>query len=209
MTDPIALTEALIACPSVTPATGTVFDCLEAALRPLGFDVHRAISGEEPDGPVENLFAIRQGPAGSRHVAFAGHVDVVPPGDGPIVALGGAGDARIISAVIQVISRMIDHGLPLARAVAAPRVHPDSMTALRVEEGPVASWTAADRARLEAWGFTLTGAPSGFFGRVHAVSRSRTGGARDAATATGEGRRAERHTSPQRRCHSLAAARRL
>lgn len=76
------LTEALIACPSVTPAAGLVFDCLEAQLAPLGFAVHRAIAGEAPDGPVENLFAIRQGPPGSRHFAFAGHVDVVPPGDG-------------------------------------------------------------------------------------------------------------------------------
>jgi succinyl-diaminopimelate desuccinylase len=76
------LTEALIACPSVTPAAGLVFDCLEAQLLPLGFAVHRAMSGEAPDGPVENLFAIRHGPPGSRHFAFAGHVDVVPPGEG-------------------------------------------------------------------------------------------------------------------------------
>jgi succinyl-diaminopimelate desuccinylase len=76
------LTEALIACPSVTPAAGLVFDCLEAQLLPLGFSVHRALSGEAPDGPVENLFAIRHGPPGSRHFAFAGHVDVVPPGEG-------------------------------------------------------------------------------------------------------------------------------
>jgi succinyl-diaminopimelate desuccinylase len=77
-----ALAEALIACPSVTPAQGLVFDCLEAQLRPLGFEVHRALSGEAPDGPVENLFAIRPGPEGSRHFAFAGHLDVVPPGEG-------------------------------------------------------------------------------------------------------------------------------
>jgi succinyl-diaminopimelate desuccinylase len=76
------LTEALIACPSVTPAAGLVFDCLEAQLAPLGFVVHRATTGEAPDGPVENLFAIRHGPEGSRHFAFAGHVDVVPPGEG-------------------------------------------------------------------------------------------------------------------------------
>jgi succinyl-diaminopimelate desuccinylase len=76
------LAEALIACPSVTPATGMVFDCLEQALVPLGFDVHRAVTGEMPDGPVENLFAIRKGPEGSRHFAFAGHLDVVPPGEG-------------------------------------------------------------------------------------------------------------------------------
>jgi succinyl-diaminopimelate desuccinylase len=78
----LELAEALIACPSVTPATGMVFDCLEAQLKPLGFAVHRAVTGEAPDGPVENLFAIRQGPEGSRHFAFAGHLDVVPPGEG-------------------------------------------------------------------------------------------------------------------------------
>ncbi len=76
------LAEALIACPSVTPAAGLVFDCLEGQLAPLGFAVHRFIVGEAPDGPVENLYAIRQGPPGSRHFAFAGHVDVVPPGEG-------------------------------------------------------------------------------------------------------------------------------
>ncbi|MBU3992775.1 MAG: succinyl-diaminopimelate desuccinylase [Alphaproteobacteria bacterium] len=80
---PVAdLAEALIACPSVTPATGLVFDCLEAQLRPLGFAVHRFLAGEAPDGPVENLFAVRRGPSGSRHLAFAGHLDVVPPGEG-------------------------------------------------------------------------------------------------------------------------------
>ena len=76
------LAEALIACPSVTPATGLVFDCLESQLAPLGFAVHRFIAGEAPDGPVENLFAVRRGPPGRRHFAFAGHLDVVPPGDG-------------------------------------------------------------------------------------------------------------------------------
>ena len=83
-THPCVLTLArdLIAGPSVTPAAGLVFDCLEAQLVPLGFAVHRFHAGEAPDGPVENLFAIRGGPEGSRHFAFAGHVDVVPPGEG-------------------------------------------------------------------------------------------------------------------------------
>lgn len=80
---PVAdLAEALIACPSVTPATGLVFDCLEGQLAPLGFAVRRMVNGEAPDGPVENLFAVRRGPPGSRHFAFAGHLDVVPPGEG-------------------------------------------------------------------------------------------------------------------------------
>ena len=74
----------LIAAPSVTPATGAVFDAMEAMLTPLGFTVHRFTRGDGPKGsdeaPVENLFAIRPGPAGSKHFAFAGHLDVVPPG---------------------------------------------------------------------------------------------------------------------------------
>ena len=78
----IELAEALIACPSVTPAAGLVFDCLQRQLEPLGFAVHRFHAGEAPDGPVENLFAIRKGPEGSCHFGFAGHVDVVPPGEG-------------------------------------------------------------------------------------------------------------------------------
>jgi succinyl-diaminopimelate desuccinylase len=80
--DTAELAEALIACPSVTPAAGLVFDCLEQMLAPFGFVMHRFVAGEPPDGPVENLFAIRQGPAGKPHFAFAGHVDVVPPGEG-------------------------------------------------------------------------------------------------------------------------------
>jgi succinyl-diaminopimelate desuccinylase len=80
--DAAEMAEALIACPSVTPATGMVFDCLANMLEPLGFALHRTVSGLAPDGPVENLFAIRRGPQGSRHFAFAGHLDVVPPGDG-------------------------------------------------------------------------------------------------------------------------------
>ncbi len=69
-----------MACESVTPAVGSVFDTLQGMLIPLGFTVERFIVGEAPHGPVENLFAIR-GTAG-RHFAFAGHLDVVPPGEG-------------------------------------------------------------------------------------------------------------------------------
>lgn len=80
MHDAVELTKALIAAESVTPATGAVFDVLQAALAPLGFTVERFVSGHAPDGPVENLLAVRG--SGGPHFAFAGHLDVVPPGEG-------------------------------------------------------------------------------------------------------------------------------
>jgi succinyl-diaminopimelate desuccinylase len=78
--DPVEFAARLISCPSVTPASGEVFDLLEAALRPLGFDIHRWVMGEAPDGPTENMVAIRG--QGAPHFGFAGHLDVVPPGEG-------------------------------------------------------------------------------------------------------------------------------
>ena len=78
--DPVELAAQLIRCPSVTPASGEVFDVLESALDRLGFTVHRWVMGEPPDGPTENMVAIRG--EGSPHFGFAGHLDVVPAGEG-------------------------------------------------------------------------------------------------------------------------------
>ena len=78
--DPVELAARFIACPSITPARGEVFDLLENAIKPLGFEVHRFVIGEAPDGPTENMVAIRG--SGSPHFGFAGHLDVVPPGEG-------------------------------------------------------------------------------------------------------------------------------
>ena len=79
MIDALALAQALIRCPSVTPADAGAQDVLATALTGLGFAVHRLRSGEPPDGPVDNLFATIGD--GSPHFAFAGHTDVVPPGN--------------------------------------------------------------------------------------------------------------------------------
>jgi len=72
--DPIALAQALIRCPSVTPKDAGALDLLAEALSPLGFECHRLRFGE-----VDNLYA-RIGNA-APHFCFAGHTDVVPPGD--------------------------------------------------------------------------------------------------------------------------------
>ena len=72
--DPVALTQALIRCPSVTPADAGALDVVAASLGSLGFTVHRLAFEDTP-----NLFA-RRGEGGP-HLCFAGHTDVVPPGD--------------------------------------------------------------------------------------------------------------------------------
>jgi succinyl-diaminopimelate desuccinylase len=78
MVDPVALAQALIRCPSVTPKDEGALDVLEGALKPLGFSCHR-LAFEEPGTPrVENLFAIFG--TGAPLFCFAGHTDVVPPG---------------------------------------------------------------------------------------------------------------------------------
>lgn len=76
--DPVALAQALIRCPSVTPAEAGALDLLERTLAPLGFACHRLRFAEPGTAPVENLYAVAG--RGGRCFAFAGHTDVVPPG---------------------------------------------------------------------------------------------------------------------------------
>src|SRR6476469_7572799 len=115
--DPVKLAQDLIRCPSVTPARGEVFDVLEQALTPLGFTVHRWVMGEPPDGPTENMVAIRDN--GGPHFGFAGHLDVVPPGegwvsdafsaditDGLLVGRGANDMKSAIAAYVAAISRL-------------------------------------------------------------------------------------------------------
>jgi succinyl-diaminopimelate desuccinylase len=77
--DPITLARDLLRCPSVTPAEGGALALIEATLRPAGFTIERPVFEEPGTAPVENLYA-RIG-AGRPHLVFAGHTDVVPPGD--------------------------------------------------------------------------------------------------------------------------------
>jgi succinyl-diaminopimelate desuccinylase len=77
--DPIGLAQALIRCPSITPAEGGALSLIECALKAAGFRVHRLTFTEEGTPDVENLYA-RLGTRGP-NLCFAGHTDVVPPGD--------------------------------------------------------------------------------------------------------------------------------
>ncbi len=158
MTDSLSLQYAkrLIACESITPATGAVFDALEAMLLPLGFTVERFISGEADSdpahgAPVENLFAIR-GDAG-RHFAFAGHVDVVPPGAGwasdpfePVVKgdlLHGRGAVDMKGSIASFIAAL--HNIPVDAGIISLIITGD-------EEGPAIYGTRALIDHMQARG---------------------------------------------------------
>ena len=78
-TDVTRLTQALIRCPSVTPAEGGALTLLENVLTELGFVCHRLTFSEPGTPDIENLYA-RIGTSGP-NLCFAGHTDVVPPGE--------------------------------------------------------------------------------------------------------------------------------
>ena len=87
--DPVALARELLRCPSVTPAEGGALALLERVLKAAGFAVHRVTFAEPGTAPIENLYA-RIG-TGAPHLMFAGHTDVVPPGD----------DARMVASAVR------------------------------------------------------------------------------------------------------------
>ena len=123
--DPVALTQALIRCPSVTPEDEGAQDVLAGALEALGFSVHRLRFGAAPDGPVDNLVATIG--SGAPHFAFAGHTDVVPTGDqkawsvapfeaviadGQVVGRGAADMKGAIAAFVAASARHVQRGRP-------------------------------------------------------------------------------------------------
>lgn len=79
MTDALSIARALLRCPSVTPADAGALGVLERILQGAGFDVHRVTFSEPGCADIDNLYA-RIGTS-APHLTFAGHTDVVPPGD--------------------------------------------------------------------------------------------------------------------------------
>ncbi len=77
--DPVAICRDLLRCPSVTPAEGGALSYLEKILKAAGFSVERVMFKEPGFDDIDNLYA-RIGTA-APHLMFAGHTDVVPPGD--------------------------------------------------------------------------------------------------------------------------------
>jgi succinyl-diaminopimelate desuccinylase len=125
VTDPIALSQALIRCRSVTPDDGGAIGVLEAALKPLGFECHRLRFEADGTAGIENLYA-RVGTQGP-NFCFAGHTDVVPPGDaklwrhdpfaaaiesGTLFGRGAADMKSAIASFVAAAARFLSSGKP-------------------------------------------------------------------------------------------------
>jgi len=79
MNDALSIAQALIRCPSVTPLDAGALGVLDTLLKSRGFETHRVTFSEAGTPDIDNLYArIGDQPP---HLTFAGHTDVVPPGD--------------------------------------------------------------------------------------------------------------------------------
>lgn len=158
--DPVALAQDLIRCPSVTPADAGALGVLERALAPLGFACERMRCEAPGTAAVDNLYA-RLGTDGP-NFCFAGHTDVVPPGDraawrfdpfgatvkdGVLYGRGAADMKSAIAAFVAATARHIArHGRPLGSI---------SLLVTGDEEGPSVNGTKAVLAKLKETGERL------------------------------------------------------
>ncbi|WP_461488784.1 gamma-glutamyltransferase family protein [Pontibacter sp. HJ8] len=111
------------------------------------------------------LGAFEPGQRASSHIS-----PVIIRKDGqPFMALGAAGGSRIPTAVVSVISRVIDQGMSLENALAAPRVHPDMDTVIMEMHTGIA-WKRSVIENMQKRGFLVKeDAEEAKFGRVHAI----------------------------------------
>jgi gamma-glutamyltranspeptidase / glutathione hydrolase len=96
----------------------------------------------------------------------------------PRLALGSAGSVRLAGAIVQVIEAVIGRGVPLADAIAAPRIHVEGRGPVHLEGGH----PDADAGELAEAGREVVrwAGRNLFFGGVAAVER-RPDGSLDAA----------------------------
>ncbi|MDX2102075.1 MAG: succinyl-diaminopimelate desuccinylase [Alphaproteobacteria bacterium] len=151
MIDPVALAQALIRCPSVTPADAGALDVLQTTLEALGFTCHRLPFSEAGTADVDNLYA-RLG-TGRPHFCFAGHTDVVPVGrlegwsvdpfgadilNGRLYGRGAADMKGAIAAFVAAVDQCLASGPPAGSI---------SLLITGDEEGPSINGTA----KMLAW----------------------------------------------------------
>lgn len=167
--DPVQLLKALIACPSVTPEEAGVLDIIEKTLLPLGFAVSRLRFEGGGSYPVDNLFAIRD--RGGRRLLFAGHTDVVPPGnvadwtsdpfvprvaDGRIYGRGAADMKSGLAAFVAAVSRVVMEGMAESGTIALAITNDEEADAVN-GTARLMEWT---KGHGRAFDFAVVGEPS-------------------------------------------------
>ena len=78
--DVFSIARDLIRCPSVTPDDGGALGFIQTLLEKVGFETFRVRFSQEGYPDIDNLYA-RIGETAGPSLMFAGHTDVVPPGD--------------------------------------------------------------------------------------------------------------------------------
>jgi gamma-glutamyltranspeptidase / glutathione hydrolase len=138
----------------LVPGTGVILNNMlgEEDLNPLGF--HRIAPGRRVPSMMAPTAVLREGEI--------------------VLGLGSAGSNRIRSAILQTVVRVVEEGMPVAAAIAAPRLH--------FEDGVVQAEPGIDEAalaRLGARGLAIARRPqiNLFFGGVQAVERDPASGA--------------------------------
>jgi gamma-glutamyltranspeptidase/glutathione hydrolase len=114
------------------------------------------VPGTLPPGHTTHLSVIRALGPGDRASSRQSPMMVLRGGRVEYV-LGGSGARRILSALVQVVSRTVDGGLALEAAVAAPRVHvePSDEGIIYLQMRDEAQWSDQDRAQVAALGFEV------------------------------------------------------
>ncbi|MBC7313305.1 MAG: succinyl-diaminopimelate desuccinylase, partial [Rhizobium sp.] len=168
-TNPIDVLQALIRCPSVTPAEGGALTTLQALLEPLGLEVTRMTASEPGTPDIENLYA-RLGSQGP-HLMFAGHTDVVPVGseadwshppfaaeiaDGMLYGRGAVDMKGGIACFVTALARLVEEKGPPKGSV--------SLLITGDEEGPAVNGTVKllewAKQKGERWDACLVGEPT-------------------------------------------------
>ena len=162
--DPVRLLQQLIREPSVTPEAYGALDLLDAVLTPPGFTCERVRFEGDGSYPVDNLFATRG--EGGKHLLFAGHTDVVPPGDAaawrhaPFAAeivdgtLYGRGAADMKSGIAAFIAAIAQ--APTAGRISLAITNDEEADAVNGTDKLMA-WAAAQGHRFD---FAIVGEPS-------------------------------------------------
>lgn len=168
--DPVAIAQGLIRCASVTPAEAGAIGLLADLFEQAGFMVERPVFHQEGTPSIENLYA-RIG-EGSPALIFAGHIDVVPPGDAAlwtrppfsgVIADGmlwgrGAADMKggVAASVAAALQHIAEHGTPRSGSIA--------FLIAGDEEGPAVNGTVKllewAKARGERFDHCILGEPT-------------------------------------------------